>query len=73
MNLIVLTPDKKIFEGAITSVKVPGESGIFEVLNGHAPLVSSLAAGQIRIVKQGGTNQTFTIEDGHKYEVFYSI
>ena len=62
MNLIVLTPDQKVFEGEITSVKVPGTNGIFEVLKGHAPLVSSLAAGEVRIFVEGGEKKTFAIK-----------
>ena len=34
MELIVLTPEKEIFQGVISSVKVPGANGQFEVLNG---------------------------------------
>jgi F-type H+-transporting ATPase subunit epsilon len=64
MNLIVLTPGKKIFEGAITSVKVPGVGGQFEVLNNHAPIVSALGAGDIRIIEKGGTSRTFKITQG---------
>ena len=71
MNLIVLTPDKKIFEGVVSSVKVPGTSGIFEVLNGHAPIVSSLQRGEIKLTLEGGNNKTFSIEDGF-IEVLYN-
>jgi len=42
MNLVVLTPQRQIFEGEIASVKVPGISGQFEILKGHAPIVSAL-------------------------------
>jgi len=64
MNLIVLTPGKKVFEGAITSVKVPGVGGQFEILNNHAPIVSALGEGDVRIIKTGGDTQTFKITQG---------
>ena len=64
MHIKVLTPDKKIFEGKITSVKVPGTSGQFEILNNHAALVSSLGEGEIRLIKEGGEKLTFSIEKG---------
>ena len=64
MNLIVLTPGKKVFEGSITSVKVPGIGGQFEILNNHAPLVSALGEGEVRIIAQGGDKQTFKISQG---------
>jgi len=64
MNLIVLTPERKVFEGAITSVKIPGVTGQFEVLRNHAPMVSALGEGKVRIIEKGGTNKTFEIEKG---------
>ena len=64
MNLIVLTPEKKIFKGEITAVKVPGVSGQFEILKGHAPIVSALGEGHVRIVKSGGEKKEFGIGQG---------
>ena len=64
MNLTVLTPDKEIFQGPISSVKVPGISGGFEILKGHAPIVSALGNGLVRILKDGGEKMTFSIEKG---------
>jgi len=49
MNLQVLTPDKTIYEGEVDSVIVPGSKGSFEVLHNHAPIVSSLNKGEVRI------------------------
>lgn len=64
MNISVLTPDQAVFEGAIKSVKVPGINGQFEILNNHAPLVSALTVGEVRIIKAGGEKVTFNIEKG---------
>lgn len=64
MNIAVLTPEKEVFNGAIKSVTVPGTSGEFEILNGHAPIVSSLTAGKVRIVNEAGGNFNFNIERG---------
>ena len=64
MNITILTPDKSVFEGAITSVKVPGVGGQFEILNNHAPLVSALEEGPVRVIKEGGEKLTFKIEKG---------
>lgn len=49
MKLIVLSPDREIFNGQVTSVKVPGSAGSFELLNNHAPIVSSLSHGEVRV------------------------
>ena len=64
MNLLVLTPEKEIFNGKVTSVQVPGISGKFEVLNNHAPIVSALTNGKVRIIIEGGEKKSFEIKKG---------
>ena len=64
MQLIILTPEKELFNGAIKSIKVPGAAGQLEILGGHAPLVSSLRGGEVRIVDDGGAKTTFNITGG---------
>ncbi len=64
MNLTVLTPDKEVFQGTIDSVKVPGVTGQFEILKNHAPIVSALGEGVVRIIETGGATKSFTIERG---------
>ena len=64
MNIVVLTPDKEVFNGEINSVKVPGVDGQFQVLRGHAPLVSALSEGEVSIVKADGQKVTFGIAQG---------
>ncbi len=51
MNLEILTPEKKLFSGDVYGVQMPGISGSFEVLEKHAPLVSALKAGRLKILK----------------------
>ncbi len=64
MNLVILTPEKEIFNGEVTSVKVPGMMGQFEILNNHAPIVSSLSEGEIRIKETSGSSKRYSIEQG---------
>ena len=64
MKISVLSPDKSIFEGEISSVKVPGAGGQFQVLKNHAAIVSALVKGDVEIVKGGGEKMTFAIEKG---------
>ncbi len=64
MNISILTPDRSIYSGSITAVKVPGTSGEFQVLNNHAPIVSSLDAGKVTVKKQDGSEMVFDIERG---------
>ena len=51
MNLEILTPEKKLFSGEVYGVQMPGISGSFEVLEKHAPLVSALKAGRVKVLK----------------------
>lgn len=53
MNISVLTPDRKIFVGAIKSVILPGTLGEFQIKDRHAPLVSSLTNGSITLTTSG--------------------
>ncbi|HPG09036.1 MAG TPA: ATP synthase F1 subunit epsilon [Saprospiraceae bacterium] len=64
MELIVLTPQMEVFRGHIKSVKVPGTAGQFEVLAGHAPIVSSLQQGKVRIITESGEKKVFSILNG---------
>lgn len=47
MILEIITPDKNVFQGEVESAKFPGSSGSFQVLNNHAPLISSLEKGTV--------------------------
>ncbi len=64
MNVLILTPEKEAFNGAAKSIKVPGTSGEFEVLSNHAPIVSSLENGAVRIIKENGERVVFHINSG---------
>ncbi len=59
MNITILTPEREIFSGAIVSLTVPGTSGMFQVLTNHAPIVSSLSSGSVRLVTNGGEYRYF--------------
>ncbi|MCL4141251.1 UNVERIFIED_CONTAM: hypothetical protein GTU68_066745 [Idotea baltica] len=64
MNLAILTPEQEYFSGEVNSVIVPGITGNFEILNNHAPLVSALKSGAVRITKVGGEVMSFDILKG---------
>ncbi|GAB3502066.1 ATP synthase F1 subunit epsilon [Spirosoma knui] len=63
MNLDIITPDRKVFSGEATAVTFPGSQGQFQVLNDHAPLVSTLARGPV-VVQTASGQQTFTVDGG---------
>ena len=64
MILEIITPEKKAFEGEVTSVKFPGFSGGFEILNNHAPIISTLTKGDIRIITVDNKTETLAINGG---------
>jgi len=50
MKLEIITPEQIYFSGEVTSVTLPGTSGLFTVWENHAPLISSLMKGKIRFL-----------------------
>ena len=64
MILEIITPEKELFNGEVTSVKFPGTTGGFEVLNNHAPIISTLEKGEIRVITSDNTTENFTINGG---------
>jgi F-type H+-transporting ATPase subunit epsilon len=67
MYLEIVTPDQKVFEGEVISVSFPGTDGSFQVLNNHAPLLSTLKKGTI--VYKDKKNEYDVIVDGGVVEV----
>lgn len=63
MYVEIITPDKKIFEGEVDGVKLPGSAGSFEILDHHAPLISTLDVGEVRI-RTAGNTVVHTIDGG---------
>jgi len=63
VRLTIITPDQSVFEGDITSVTVPGSAGAFEVLENHAPIVSTLESGKV-IVRTGKGEEDIDIIGG---------
>lgn len=64
MTLEILTPEQKIFSGEVFGVQLPGISGLFEVLDKHAPLVSALKDGNLKILKDKNQSTTYSIQSG---------
>jgi len=64
MNLEIITPDKKIFNGTVKLVKVPGSKGSFEILPKHAPIVSTLDKGKIKVIIPNNEELFFDIIGG---------
>jgi F-type H+-transporting ATPase subunit epsilon len=47
MDVVIFSPEKQIFQGKASSLIFPGESGVFEVLSYHKPILSRLIGGNI--------------------------
>jgi F-type H+-transporting ATPase subunit epsilon len=64
MTLEILTPERKIFSGDVYGVQLPGIGGSFEVLEKHAPMVSALKAGKLKILNDKTSTTSYNIQSG---------
>ena len=72
MNLEILTPERKLFSGEVYGVQMPGISGSFEVLDRHAPMVSALKAGRIKVLKDKQNHLAFFNIQGGFVEILHN-
>jgi F-type H+-transporting ATPase subunit epsilon len=63
LQVVVISPERTIYEGAADSVVAPAWDGELGILRGHAPLMALLGSGEIR-VKLGGHVEHFNVEGG---------
>ena len=64
MFLEIITPEKKLFSGETELVRLPGAAGSFEVLMNHAPIISTLIEGIIKVKEANGSLINFEIKGG---------
>jgi len=65
MHLEIVTPDTTLFEGEnVSLVQLPGIDGSFEVMDHHAPLISVLKKGSVKVEIKGSDPKFFTINGG---------
>lgn len=64
MKLEIITPKEKLFEGEITLISLPGTLGAFEILKNHAPIISTLTAGDIKIIDIEKNSHLFKVKSG---------
>jgi len=64
MTLEIVSPETALFKGEVTSVTLPGVDGSFQILNHHAPIVSILKEGDVKIV---ASNFDFSKEASGKF------
>ncbi len=56
LQLKIVSPEKVVFQGEVVSVLAPGTLGSFEILNDHAPIISSLEEGKVEYTTLEGKN-----------------
>ena len=64
MEIEIITPEKELFKGEVSSAKLPGTDGRFEILKNHAPIVSTLSKGEIQVTLNNKDSKKFEINGG---------
>lgn len=63
LHFSLVSPERELFAGAVDQVVAPGEAGEFGVLVNHAPLMSTLAMGRLKVI-DGGAEKRFFVRGG---------
>ncbi len=64
MHVNIVSAESEIYSGTVTQVFAPAEMGEVGVLPRHAPMLSTLKAGVVRVIPQEGEEQTFFVSGG---------
>lgn len=64
MKVKITKPDSTVYEGEAKLIQLPGTGGLFEILQNHAPIISSLGKGTMRLVTDSDETKTFDIRGG---------
>ena len=64
MKVKITKPDSTVYEGEAKLIQLPGTGGLFEILQNHAPIISSLGKGTLRLVTDSAETKTFDIRGG---------
>lgn len=64
MYLEIITPEEKVYSGEIKLIRVPGTKGSFEILQNHAPIISTLEKGDIKVISSADKEEHFKINGG---------
>lgn len=59
LNFALVSPERELFHGDVDSVVVPGSEGEFGVLPNHAPVMSVIKPGALRVLNEGGERRIF--------------
>ena len=62
--LSIVSPEKIVYSGEVTSITAPGELGYFQVLFNHAALISTLGTGQLKVITDSNEQLLFAVSGG---------
>ena len=63
-KLEIVTPRKVVFSGEVVSFSAPGTVGGFQVLHNHAPLLSEIGVGEVRLTDAEGNERRYATSGG---------
>lgn len=64
MKVEILSPEKHLFDGEASFVSLPGSDGSLGILDNHAPLITTLKAGIVKLKSNDGKEETFEVNGG---------
>ncbi|HLJ77169.1 MAG TPA: ATP synthase F1 subunit epsilon [Acidobacteriaceae bacterium] len=64
LKVRLVTPDRILVDQTVDAVELPGKNGYFEVLYGHAPLLSALGAGEVRLHGGESGDERYSVARG---------
>jgi len=64
MKIEIITPDTSLYDGEVSLAQFPGLDGSFEVLPNHAPLISALKTGRIKVLDSKKETLYFDVKGG---------
>lgn len=64
MTVEIITPDRSIFKGEAKAVIIPGLDGSLGILDNHAPLITALKPGEIKLTLPSGMEHTYAVSSG---------
>lgn len=80
MLVEIITPEMEVFKGEAEAIQFPGLDGSFQVLNNHAPIISALSAGKVKVdlntpyeVEEGKENPLIETAGSNNKTIFVSI
>jgi F-type H+-transporting ATPase subunit epsilon len=63
-KLRIITPNRIVFQGEATSLSAPGTQGGFQILYNHAPFISTITIGEIKVKNTNGNDARFATSGG---------